>query len=258
MGVFDWVTVARSNIGGISTGKVDVSIGTSLDATFGADYAHILGSRYEQVCDPMQFVFGPSSALVKALGVGLVTGLGGAATYVFGANTELKYQGPFLDVSRGPAKRKESEYYATPLFSQAPADLPPADPIDPVCAGAVKALGLLQVAVPAAFELIIHFKYGEGLNPTEYHKELENLKFCAYAVTSRIAAIIRVLENVACEVQIAQRLNEECTSLANGIRNMFTSRNVAASPMDHETVRLLAQIRATSSYLTSAATAWED
>ena len=259
MGVFDWVTIGRSNGQHIGAGKVEIAIGTSLEATFGTENTHVLGSSYKQVCDPMQFLFGPGANPALGLAIGVLMGIGGEAKYVFGASTELKYMGPMLEVSRGPSKEKTTEYYATPLFASPPDHMPPLDPIDPTLAAAVRVLGVLQVVVPAAFELIIHFKYGDELNPSEYHKELENLKFCAYAVTSRIAAVIRVLEMAACDAQVAARLTQQFVALGTqlaaipaAIVEVFRPAEQEIDRMDDDAMaienNILAALRAMGSF----------
>jgi hypothetical protein len=147
----------------------------------------------------------------------LLAGVGGNVTFCYGTNLTATYVGPKMEIRRAPTISKTSDYVLPRVKAPAAAAgaPPPPDPIDPAMLAAVTALSVLVICVPAALELAIRFKYPAfGSKPTTdeqketlegYGKSPDIMKVCAYMITSRLMALLKMLEDKGTWAQFAEQ-----------------------------------------------------
>ena len=192
MPFFDWLEVGGVRPEGF-TGAYNVTIGDVLNGTFGAQHNHIFGPDIKLVCDPEDLVMGRIESLLP-LAAGLLSGVGGAATWVYGSNLGATYVGPKMEITRAKSIQKTSTNilaYKTGAQS---------DKIDLAMSAAVAALSVIMCAAAAALDLAIRFEY-EEMEDTKskekkekYERVIEDLKVACYTVTGRIMALLKTLE----------------------------------------------------------------
>jgi hypothetical protein len=224
MSVWDWVEcglIDKHIELPAMTGSFGVTIGDAVAGFFGARHTHIFGADVKLVADPEDLLLGQLEHALPLV-TALLGGVGGNVTFCYGTNLTATYMGPKMEIRRAKNISKTTDYYfkskAAPAAGGAP---PPPDPVDPATLAAVSVLSILVVCVPAALELAIRFKYpqygvkGASEETLEgYGKAPGVLKLCAYMVTSRLMALLKMIEDAG--------------SLAQSVRNGRRRRSTSA------------------------------
>jgi hypothetical protein len=231
MSVWDWVETGLANNHvelPAMTGSFGVTIGDAVSGFFGARHTHIFGPDIKLVADPEDMLMGKLEHFLPGVAQ-LLAGVGGNVTFCYGTNLTATYVGPKMEIRRAPTISKTTDYVLPRVKASGPvtsAGVPPVDPVDEAMLAAVAALSVLVICVPAALELAIRFKYpAYGSKPTtdEQKETIEGygnspgvLKLCAYMVTSRLMALLKMLEDKGSWAQFAEQWIKEAEYL--GVR----------------------------------------
>jgi hypothetical protein len=211
MSVWDWVEVGLSDhhteIEGMK-GSFAVTAGDAVSGFFGARHAHIFGSEIKLVCDPEDMLWGKVEHYLPGVAA-VLGGIGGQATFVYGSNITATYVGPKVEIRRAPVVNKTSDY-VLPMVKK-PGANPPADAVDPAMAIAVGALSTLLCAVPAALEMVLAIKY-KGHLPDD-DDSIPKMKLAAYMITTRMMALLKLLEDKGSWAQFAEQWGKELALL---------------------------------------------
>lgn len=222
MSLLDWVEVgglsAHKELMPVMKGSFGVTIGDAVAGFFGARHAHIFGGELKLVCDPEDMVLGKLEHYLP-LTTALLGGVGGQTTFVYGSNTSATYVGPKMDIRRAPHVDKQTDYVLARVGSP-PTVNAVVDPIDASMLAAVTVLSVLVVCVPAALELAIRFKYPSFGSSSASEETLEGygetpaiLKLCAFAITSRLMAFLKNLEESGTWAEFAEFWSKVATYL---------------------------------------------
>ncbi len=205
MPFFDWLEA-----GGIRPswfkGSYNVTIGDVLNGTFGAGHTHIFGADVKLVCDPEDLLVGQLEKVLP-LTSALLSGVGGATTFVYGANTSATYVGPQMAISRAKHVDKTSDNV---IAHKRDAQGKDTDELDKVMAVAVSVLSVLLCATGAALDLVIRFKYEElqdvktDEDKEHYEELIETLKIASYTATGRLMALLKYLEEHGCWAEFCE------------------------------------------------------
>ncbi len=208
MPFFDWLEA-----GGVRpewfSGSFDVKIGDVLSGTFGARHTHVFGPEIKIVCDPEDLLMGRLETYMPLV-AGLLSGVGGNATWVYGANTSATYVGPKMDIRRAKVINKTSENVLARKTNEAGEEV-----IDYATSVAVGALSVLMCATGAALDLAIRFMYEEMEGTKDkgkkehYEEVIESLKIASYTVTGRLMALLKTLEEKGSWAEFAKQWGKE-------------------------------------------------
>lgn len=246
MSVWDWVEcglIDKHVELPAMTGSFGVTIGDAVAGFFGARHTHIFGADIKLVADPEDLLLGQLEHALPLV-TALLGGVGGNVTFCYGTNLTATYMGPKMEIRRAKNISKTTDYYFKPKSAPgaAGAAAPPPDPVDPATLVAVSALSLLVVCVPAALELAIRFKYpqygvkGASEETLESYGETPGiLKLCAYMVTSRLMALLKMIEDAGSLAQIG----EEWSKTAEYIGTRLEAAGTAAVELKDSIAMLL-------------------
>jgi hypothetical protein len=213
MSVWDWVEVGLSEhhleIPAMK-GSFGVTVGDAVAGFFGARHAHVFGADIKLVCDPEDMLFGKLESYLPGVAA-ILGGTGGNTTFVYGCNVTATYVGPKFEIRRAPSITKTTDYVIARVGSP-PVVKDPPDPIDEAMVIAVTVLSVLLCAVPAALELVFVIIY-KGHPPPEGDELAAALKLCAYMITSRLMALLKMLEEKGGLVQFAEQWGKEAAML---------------------------------------------
>jgi hypothetical protein len=222
MSVWDWVEgglIDHDKSIPAMGGSFGVTIGDALAGFFGARHTHIFGPDIKLVADPEDMLMGKLEHFLPGVAQ-LLAGVGGNVTFCYGTNLTATYVGPKMEIRRAPAISKTTDYQLPRIKADGPASadgVPPLDPIDPELLAAVAALSVLVICVPAALELAMRFKYPAfGSKAASDHETIEGygkspdiLKYCSYMITSRLMALLKMLEDKGSWAQFAEQWVKE-------------------------------------------------
>ncbi|MEQ8790291.1 MAG: hypothetical protein RIC55_28605 [Pirellulaceae bacterium] len=227
MSLFDWVELGFADHDHSLewfTGSFGVTIGDSIAATFGASYSHVFGPKVTLVCDPEDMLL---SKLDEALPLvtGLLAGVGGNFNLNYSSVFNGTYFGPVVNVRRAPHDDKTSDNILAYKKQIDPASGAETDVVDKATSIAAAALSVLINAVAAALDLAIHFVYPKFGSKSEsdestiegYGKTPEILKICCYTITSRLMAMLKMLEEKGSWADFAEQFVNAGKFILKGI-----------------------------------------
>lgn len=263
MGIMEWIDggmeIADFEKPAAMKGSFGVTIGDAVAGFFGARYTHIFGSEVKLVCDPEDMLFGQLEHYLP-LTSALLGGIGGQATFVYGSNIGATYWGPKVEIRRAPTHNKCSDYilphakFIGPVPNPASGLAKPVDPIDEAMCAAVAVLSVLVCVVPAALELAIRFKYPAYGSSTASPTTLEGygetpsiLKLCAYGITSRLMALLKLLEEKGTWADFAEFWIK--------VGEYFTTKDTHQAAQPAPVAPVAAVVTATAAVAVAAATA---
>jgi hypothetical protein len=221
MGLLDWVTLGRIDQNGASAGQFHMTLGTTWNATGGTSCEHVIGSAMNLTFDPVDTVLPAIYASGPSMLGSILSGMGGKSDFVYGSSTQALYGGPHFHLQRARDIEKKSNWFLRPKSHDK--TVPAPDPLEPTTTAAIIALSALINLVPLAFEIALYVSYKEYCEPKKdgpIHKEPELLKFMAYAITTRLMALIRTMEIATADVQVGAKLVEELAGHLNRLRNV--------------------------------------
>lgn len=210
MGALDWIDVgALSNDKELQwwNGSVVVTMGDALTGVFGSNNNHVFGSYINLIADPEEILLGKVADALPAISA-LVGGIGGNTTFNYCSTTTATYIGPVNTIQRAPTISKVTDYILATKNNPMNGTKPPTDDIDMVMVIAVGVLSTLIVCIPAVFELILRFKYPESAQGEEQEgagNSPEVLKTCAIMITTRLMAILKLLEQKGSLAEAAEQ-----------------------------------------------------
>lgn len=215
MSVWDWVEVGMQDHGveidGMK-GSLSLTAGDAVGGYFGARHAHVFGSDIKLVCDPEDMLWGKLEHYLPGVAA-VLGGIGGNVTFVYGSNITATYVGPKMEIRRAPVVNKTTDY-VLPMVPKSGANPPPPDAIDTAMAVAVGALSTLLCAIPAALEMALLIQY-KGHLPSEGSETISKMKLAAYMITTRLMALLKLLEDKGSWAQFAEQwVNETKLLLA--------------------------------------------
>ncbi len=231
MPFFDWLE-ARGVRPEWFSGSVGVTIGDSLNGTFGASHAHVFGADVKLVCDPEDLIMGRLESVLP-LTAGLLSGVGGTTTFVYGSNTGATYVGPKMDICRAESINKTSDNILAHVRKKPEDGGEETDEIDIAMSVAVAAFSVVMCATAAALDLAIRFQYEEMQNTKSAEQKkhceetIEKLKIASYTVTGRIMALLKTLEEKGSWAEFAKQWLKE----AKGVGLLIEHLVLAAIPM---------------------------
>lgn len=209
MSVWEWVDVGLMNHDvelEPMKGSFAVTTGDAVAGFFGSRQAHIYGGDIKLVCDPEDMLFGKLEHFLPGAAA-ILGGVGGNTTWVYGSNFTATYVGPKMEIRRAPAINKTTDYVIARAASPPTVKVPP-DEIDAAMAVAVGVLSVLICAVPAAMDLTFKVLYREH-PPAEGDHLATKLKFVAVMVTTRLMALLKMLEEKGSCAQFAEQWGKE-------------------------------------------------
>lgn len=223
MSFWDWVNVGKVDATDKSfdnyKGSFGVTTGTTVGGYYGSRHTHIFGSEIKIICDPEDVLAGKLGAIAPLVSA-LISGIGGNTTYTYGTATGLTAFGPKADILRGKAiKRTSDTLFGT--FTEAKASNH--NKLDAAIKVAVAALTLLLFAVAAGMELYIRVHY-EEFNPKsnkDCNRTTEMLATLDYTLTSRIMALIRLLEVNSTWGELAEACGKEVKTIGAILASPF-------------------------------------
>ena len=226
MGLFDWVATGLLDkdieTPGF-TGTYGTTMGDAVAGFFGSRHAHVFGPDVKLVCDieDMIMTHGLEGALKLPFLTALLAGVGGNVTFVYGSNTTATYVGPKMEIRRAENISKTSDNILARVGAT--------DVVDTATAVAVGVLSALICATTAALELAIHFiypKYGSTAASDQetietYGKLPEILKLCVITITTRLMAILKMLEEKGTWANFAEQYVLLAKACANVVAEAF-------------------------------------
>jgi hypothetical protein len=215
-------------------------MGVAPGATFGSAHTHIFANHVPLIADPEEILLGPGAEAIPLISA-LVGGIGGKAQAVYGGVTNATYIGPITDIRRAKSIAKTTNYVlarkADPMQSGSNFK---SDEIDMAMCVAVGALSLLIVLVPAVLELVVRFKYPTyGKSEAGQAKTPEILKTCAIMITSRLMALLKLIETKGSELQWGQRLLLEGIGLLAAVPYILMLPFLPILMLNHRTRELV-------------------
>jgi hypothetical protein len=250
MGVFGWIGMATevasiSGSGGAERfarnfcGSYSVTLGDAVFAFYGERDTHVFGNDIKLV------VNGSAGGIGGFLGLFLgewtlpflrLLGLGGDASFCYGARTSITYGGPTTTIQRGPVIRKST---SRPLGNDVglpslyPFELGAAQPKEPTgveaadmdvkTVRAVTALSRLLTCATAASELAVRFKYPDYDPKKDQHgfdtPAILNKVFTQLSRT--IMAVIYGIETASIYVTSNKFLKSNAVQLVTEIGDMM-------------------------------------
>lgn len=201
MSLFDWVEMGFGDHNRELSwfkGSLNITIGDVLQGKFGASHEHVFGPKITLVCDPEDMLLNKLDKFMP-LTSGLLAGVGGRVDFNYGTVFKGDYVGPKVDVRRAPNRSKTSDNVLHHVKDDTGAET---DEIDKATSIAAAALSVLVVGTAAALELALHFAYpkfgstspGDKETIEGYGKAPELLRVCSYTITTRLMALLKVLE----------------------------------------------------------------
>jgi hypothetical protein len=222
MGMFDWVAAGLLNkdieTPGF-TGTYGTTMGDAVSGFYGSRHAHIFGPDVKLVCDieDMIVTHGIEGGLKLPFLAALLAGVGGNVTFCYGSNTTATYVGPKMEIRRAENITKTSDNIIARVGAT--------DVVDTATVVAVTVLSALICATTAALEMAIHFVYPKyGSTAASDHETIESygklpeiLKLCVIMVTTRLMAILKMLEDEGTWANLAEHyaeMAEHCLTVA--------------------------------------------
>ncbi|MEX2026056.1 MAG: hypothetical protein WEH44_02130, partial [Pirellulaceae bacterium] len=204
MSLFDWVELGCADHErelDWFKGSLSITIGDIVQGKFGASHEHVFGPKITLVCDPEDMLLSKLDAVMPMF-TGLLAGVGGNFVLNYGSVFSGTYVGPKMEVRRAKSHSKVSDNMLVHETIEVGGKTQETDEIDKATSIAVAVLSVLTVATAAALELALHFAYPKfgSTNPADqetiegYGKTPEILKVCSYTITSRLMALLKVLE----------------------------------------------------------------
>jgi hypothetical protein len=236
MGMFDWVAAGLLNKG-VETpgfaGTYGTTMGDALAGFFGSRHAHIFGPDVKLVCDIEDIIVthGVEGGLHLPFLAALLAGVGGNVTFVYGSNTTATYIGPKMEVRRAESITKTSDNILARVGAT--------DEVDTGTAVAVGLLSALICATSAALEMAIHFKYPKYGSTSSadqetiesYGKLPEILKMCVVTITTRLMAILKLIEDAGTWADFAEEYAKLAKSCAETVGNALSTFAIEARAM---------------------------